>query len=170
MDDFNNIDLSAEDAALIRMRTGPSIFDKKMSAVSAAGKWNQQEAIGLCILVEAICPAFGCHVALTGGLLYKQGPRKDCDILFYRIRQVEQIDMEGLFAALTAAGFEDIHGLGWCWKARYQGKGLDLFFPEQASGEYTAEELAEAAECRAEVRAWKADKAADRDFDDDIDF
>src|ERR1035437_5571090 len=58
------------------------------------GQWTQTEAIELCVKVEAICPKYGCHVALTGGLLYKQGKRKDCDLLFYRIRQVEQIDFD----------------------------------------------------------------------------
>ena len=49
--------------------------------------WTQQHAIELCKRIESVCPRYGCHVALTGGLLYKDGPRKDCDILFYRIRQ-----------------------------------------------------------------------------------
>lgn len=50
--------------------------------------WTQEEAIQLCRLLEALAPTFGCHVALTGGCLYKDGERKDCDILLYRIRQV----------------------------------------------------------------------------------
>lgn len=41
--------------------------------------WTQREAIDLCIKLERIAPAFGAHVALTGGLLYKSGQRKDCD-------------------------------------------------------------------------------------------
>lgn len=39
--------------------------------------WTQKEAIELCVKIEAICPKYGCHVALTGGLLYKEGERKD---------------------------------------------------------------------------------------------
>ena len=35
--------------------------------------WTTAEAIALCREIEAICPAFGCHIALTGGLLYKEG-------------------------------------------------------------------------------------------------
>lgn len=99
--------------------------------------WTQSEAIELCKLVEAVCPRFGCHVALTGGLLYKEGTRKDADLLFYRIRQVDQIDIAGLFGALQdEVGIVFVSGFGWCLKAEYQGKRIDCFFPEQQGGEY----------------------------------
>lgn len=94
--------------------------------------WTQSEAIALCRNIEDICPAFGCHVALTGGCLYKDGRRKDADILFYRIRQVEQIDIDGLFAALEAIGIKKMAGFGFVHKARFESKGIDFFFPESA--------------------------------------
>jgi len=98
--------------------------------------WVQREAIDLCSKIEAICQPFGCHVALTGGLLYKQGERKDCDILFYRIRQVKEIDLEGLWGALAAEGINKKSGFGWCYKAEYEGKNIDFFFPEEQGGQY----------------------------------
>jgi hypothetical protein len=94
--------------------------------------WNQSEAIALCVEIEKICPPFGCHVALTGGLLYKQGERKDCDILFYRIRQVEKIDFDNLWIALESIGFQKVSGFGWCYKAIYNGKKVDCFSPEES--------------------------------------
>jgi hypothetical protein len=97
-------------------------------------KWTQQEAIDLCKKIEAICPKFGCHVALTGGLLYKEGPRKDCDILFYRIRQSPQIDLEQLWAALDEIGLVKTIGCGWCFKGVFSGKSVDMFFPEEETG------------------------------------
>lgn len=98
--------------------------------------WTQIEAIKLCREIESISPQFGAHVALTGGLLYKDGQRKDADILFYRIRQWKQIDSEGLFAALKASlGIEKTGGFGWCHKATWNGKPIDFFFPEE-DGEY----------------------------------
>jgi hypothetical protein len=96
--------------------------------------WTQQDAINLAIQMEAIAPQFGAHVALTGGLLYKNGQRKDADFLFYRIRQVQFIDYEGLFKALEAIGVEKISGFGWCHKAIYMGKKIDFFFPEETGG------------------------------------
>lgn len=103
------------------------------------GKWTQTEAIELCVKIEAICPAFGCHVALTGGLLYKTGERKDCDLLFYRIRQVSEINLDGLWAALLEIGLNKSSGFGWCYKCEYQGKPIDCFMPEEQGGEYNAD-------------------------------
>jgi hypothetical protein len=97
--------------------------------------WNQTEAVRLCRLIEAISPQFGAHVALTGGTLYKDGDRKDLDILFYRIRQRPNIDMEGLWTALAEIGFKKISGFGWCYKATYLGGKVDCFFPESARDE-----------------------------------
>lgn len=98
--------------------------------------WNQSEAIRLCRMLELIVPAYGCHVALTGGLLYKDGPRKDCDLLFYRIRQVEKIDLDGLFSALALIDIHKTSGFGWVYKASFRGKQIDMFFPESKEGEY----------------------------------
>ena len=100
--------------------------------------WTQAEAIALCVKIENICTQFGCHVALTGGLLYKEGPRKDCDILFYRIRQTK-INEEGLFKALNGIGITDISGFGFVFKSNYEGKRLEIFFPE-SDGEYPLKE------------------------------
>ena len=100
--------------------------------------WNANEAIGLCHTIEQVCPQFGAHVALTGGLLYKSGPRKDADILFYRIRQIPEIDVDGLFAALETIGIKKVSGFGWCHKAIYNGKNIDFFFPEGDGGEYVS--------------------------------
>lgn len=99
-------------------------------------QWTQSEAIELCVLLESICPRFGCHVALTGGALYKDGNRKDVDILFYRIRQVKEIDVKGLMSAISSIGVEPGSDFGWCYKAIYRGKQIDFFFPERAGDEY----------------------------------
>lgn len=107
-----------------------------MNAPSAVGVWTLEDAAAVCRQVEAICPPFGCHVALTGGTLYKDGPRKDLDLLFYRIRQVAEIDMDGLWGALAAIGIEQQSGFGWCFKAKLNGKPIDCFFPEEQGGDY----------------------------------
>ena len=105
--------------------------------------WTQQEAITLCQQIERICPEFGCHVALTGGTLYKNGPRKDLDILFYRIRQTPEIDIDGLFAALAVLEIVRVTDQPqWCIKATFGDKHIDCFFPEE-QGEYPVEEIHE---------------------------
>ena len=95
------------------------------------GTWNLNSAAALCRKIESVCPHYGCHVALTGGALYKDGERKDADILFYRIRQVDFIDIDGLLMRLQSIGIEIGHDYGWCVKAKYLGNSIDFFFPER---------------------------------------
>ena len=103
--------------------------------------WTQAEAIELCRRIEEVCPAFGAHVALTGGCLYKDGPRKDCDLLFYRVRQ-RDIDFHGLVGALMGLGLHfnwttpSLVDFEWCVVAEFQGKRIDLFFPDAPVGDY----------------------------------
>lgn len=97
--------------------------------------WTLEDAVALCRLIEGIAPQYGCHVALTGGTLYKDGMRKDVDILFYRIRQVEAIDREGLLVGLSQIGLRMTSRHGWVQKALYLGKPIDLFFPHHVDGE-----------------------------------
>jgi len=115
--------------------------------MSESLKWTRDEAISMCRLIEHICPAYACHVALTGGLLYKEGARKDCDILFYRIRQANRIDTDGLTKALDEVlGMKYVSGFGWCFKFEYKGKQVDAFFPEEVGGNYNSDPNSETAE------------------------
>lgn len=93
--------------------------------------WTHDEAVELCRKIEVIAPEHGAHVALTGGTLYKYGPRKDLDILFYRIRQVDHIDVDGLMAHLTDIGITPREDYGWVHKAQLGDKQIDFFFPER---------------------------------------
>lgn len=95
-----------------------------------AGSWTLHSAAAFCRIIEQFAPNYGCHVALTGGALYKDGPRKDCDILFYRIRQAQQIDIDGLKRCLAGIGVEILGEHGWVHKAKFLGQGVDMFFPE----------------------------------------
>lgn len=94
--------------------------------------WTREQAIELCTAIHQFSPGYGCYVALTGGLLYKDGPRKDCDILFYRIRQVEGIDKKGLFEEMQhRLGIKVVKGFGFCHKALWEERTIDLLFPEE---------------------------------------
>lgn len=93
--------------------------------------WTTSEAIELCCLIESIAPQYGCHVALTGGLLYKGGERKDCDIVLYRIRQFKEINLDGLFEELAKHGIAQLSGFGFCYKAEYRRKPVDFLVPEE---------------------------------------
>lgn len=95
--------------------------------------WPQGMAIAFCTLVEEIAPSYGCHVALTGGCLYKTESRKDLDILFYRVRQTPEINKLGLFLALQdKLGVTVVkHVNGWITKAKWNNRNIDFFFPEE---------------------------------------
>lgn len=104
--------------------------------------WDQEEAIAFCTAVEEICPYYGCHVAMTGGVLYKQGPRKDLDLVFYRIRQVPEIQVAELLASLqtrlgvvvvTAGASENAP---FVIKLTWRGLRVDCMFPESTYGVY----------------------------------
>lgn len=101
--------------------------------MSELNKWELAEAVELCRQIESICPDYGAHVALTGGVLYKDNPRKDLDLVFYQIRQVEKIDRNGLNLALYDIGLTEMKKFGWGVKCIYgkEGKSVDIFFPDQ---------------------------------------
>lgn len=109
------------------------------NAAPTEKKWTAAEAVALCRVMEGVAPKFGAHIALTGGCLYKDGERKDADIMIYRIRQVAEIDVAGLFSAFERIGVNVKSGFGFVFKAEFEGKAIDLFFPEEQEGEYDPE-------------------------------
>lgn len=110
--------------------------------------WTQTMAIELCRRVESVVPAYGLHVALTGGTLYGHGHRKDCDLVLYRIRQAKVVDSAALACALEQIGFcfgeqdRDKFLRNFVLKVayRFDGNGpclsVDILFPEAPRGEY----------------------------------
>lgn len=99
-------------------------------------KWDLAEAVTLARRVEDIAPRFGLHVALTGGVLYKTGPRKDLDLLFYEIRGWGRpADYEGLIDALQSIDFVLGSDYVFVHKATYHEKLVDLMFPERIVSE-----------------------------------
>lgn len=114
--------------------------------IEVSQEWTLQEGISLCTAIHELpCQKFNCHPALTGGLLYKQGPRKDCDIVIYQRGDVdgkrEPIDWVGLWAALETIGLSVINDFGYVKKCRYQGKSVDIFDPTQEGGNYQSAEV-----------------------------
>lgn len=39
--------------------------------------------------------------------------------------------MDGLFADLAKLGLKRASGFSWCWKFSYEGKNVDILFPEE---------------------------------------
>lgn len=97
---------------------------------------NREEAVYQCVQLEQHSPRFGLHVALTGGCLYKEGDRKDCDVVLYRIRQIETPDLEGFFFELEKLGWTWGKSHGWVQKmVSPSGQNFDFFYPERTPEE-----------------------------------
>ena len=92
-------------------------------------RWTLKLARDLCKRLELVVPNYGAHVALTGGVLYREGPRKDCDIVLYRHggRQLP-IDREGLLAVFKLAGMVSVRTDGRVWKMLWDGRQVDFLF------------------------------------------
>ncbi len=106
--------------------------------VECSEGWTLEEALSLFPALYVTAQRVGLYPALTGGTLYKEGRRKDLDILFYRNRQQMVLQREELLERLSDMGFEIGRRYGWVTKAKYRGKSVDLFFPEDPTndGEY----------------------------------
>ena len=105
--------------------------------------WTIDEAREVCKLINSVSLPFNCHPALTGDLLYKDGPRKDCDIVIYQRGDTKgvkaDIDWVGLWVALKNVGIELRWDYGYCKKCLWKGKMIDILDPTD-DGEYNMQE------------------------------
>jgi len=89
----------------------------------------------LCRLLHAVLAPKGFYPSLTGGLLYKEGPRKDIDVLIFRNRQdISHFEMTELKPILGSIGVEITSYHGFVTKATWNGFVVDLFNPETDHG------------------------------------
>ena len=64
--------------------------------------WTQEQALRACAELEPIIASMGMHIGLTGGCLYKSGPRKDMDIILYRHHGAELASFDNFCVTLEA--------------------------------------------------------------------
>jgi hypothetical protein len=108
---------------------------KKCKGECATEKsWTLSQARSLCFLLEEIAPKFGAHIGLTGGVLYREGNRKDCDIVVYRHGgREEPIDRVGFSrACCEILGMTCVRGTGRVYKMLFVGKQVDFLFHDTA--------------------------------------
>lgn len=102
---------------------------------------KQADAISLCRQFEEHVADLGWHVALTGGCLYKDGDRKDADIMLYQHDitdesalsevVVRRLEKRGLFTPRydTPASTTDKEvWVGDAGPATFSEGRIDLFF------------------------------------------
>lgn len=99
---------------------------------------TKKDGIELCSIIYPHLKDVGFFPALTGGLLYKDGPRKDIDIVIYRHRQqVAEFELKELEGLLSELGLYHFDHYGFVSKCKWKGFTVDLFNPESdLSSEY----------------------------------
>ena len=106
------------------------------------GTYNLDDAVLICKMIEPVCCKYGFHIALTGGTLYGEGGRKDIDVVFYRIRQVAEPDVQGMNRELALKDMILLKDYGFCKKYMLAGVvPIDALFPENWIGGYGLEHL-----------------------------
>lgn len=89
-------------------------------------------AVEICKEFHPLLEAVGYYCALTGGCLYREGERKDVDIVIYRHRQRKgHVNMVKVMDALSPLGVEVVQYFGFVTKATYKGYSIDFFDPEE---------------------------------------
>lgn len=100
-------------------------------AEASTKKAGVEDGIELCRILRDKLVGKGIFPALTGGLLYKEGNRKDIDIVLYRHRQdVESFETIDFEQELSCCGLTNIQFFGFVTKAQWRGIVVDLFNPE----------------------------------------
>ena len=97
---------------------------------------NKTDAEKLCRKMYDELSPKGYYPALTGGLLYKDGTRKDIDVVIFRNRQKHRtFEMLDVKNELEDMGFYNVICYGFVTKAMYDGLVVDLFNPESLMGD-----------------------------------
>ena len=101
-------------------------------------RWQIEDAIALATAVEGVVAPMGWHVALTGGMLYKGGSRKDVDLILYHHNQpnaeLASASRDEIENALRGIDLDVFGVYSAVSKATYRGKAVDLLYVERRGG------------------------------------
>jgi hypothetical protein len=90
-----------------------------------------EKAIELCKQLYYVLEKRGVYPALTGGTLYKNGERKDIDIVLYRAESGNPLDVNDVWDDLCSIGMFIAFNYDRVAKCTWQGIDIDLIFPRR---------------------------------------
>lgn len=92
---------------------------------------NINKAVEICKKIYETLSPLGFYPALTGGTLYKDGLRKDIDIVIFRNRQlIDKFEISHIQKPLESIGLYDFNHYGFVTKCKFGSFDIDLFNPE----------------------------------------
>ncbi len=104
-------------------------LDEQESEVES--ECTYEMAVALCAALYKVLEPEGYYPALTGGLLYKEGNRKDIDIVIYRNRQkIQGFEVVDIANLLAKVHLNITDSFGFVTKAEWHGFIVDIFNPE----------------------------------------
>lgn len=114
----------------------PRVSIREINSVNNFKQAVLQDGLDLCCELYLLLKPHGYFPALTGGLVYKNGERKDIDIVIYRHRQdIDHFEMPDIYNLLEKAGLNSFVYFGFVTKANWKGITVDLFNPETLGGD-----------------------------------
>ena len=103
----------------------------QMFKIKESEKVMTGDAITLCRVLYNNLSNVSVYPALTGGSLYKDGERKDIDIVLYRNRQERNVfETEFVEDNLKQCGLSGFKYFGFVTKCKWGDIDVDIFNPE----------------------------------------
>lgn len=110
-----------------------------------------EDAQRICTKLYEPLRAIGVFIGVTGGSLYKEGPRKDIDLLVYlntshadiETTDIEDMPMRIIDVISKAADVNEYttEYFGYVTKTFIDGIPVDILFPEYGPNRYPTEQL-----------------------------
>jgi hypothetical protein len=113
--------------------TSDAMHENGYTKLNPTGDLTLTDAVAVCKLFEPICARNGYHVALTGGCLYGEGPRKDIDLIFYEQRHIKTKPELGKIKdeLMDELGFEHVADYGFVNKFQRGDIKVDVMLPDR---------------------------------------
>lgn len=112
---------------------------------------HTEKALELCRILYEGLKDYGYYPALTGGSLYKDGERKDFDIVIYRNRENLPFEIPDIEKYLSDCGVKIIESFGFVTKCTWEEFDVDLFNPESKGSNTYTENMENVGELFAEI-------------------